>query len=114
MSTTYSLRQSLSDNISYDYLIIDESSQVDLATGALALSCAKRAIVVGDTKQLPNVVDFIMQIQTDLIFDNSKLYEPFRYSNHSLLSSIVELFPNIPNSKICNGSRVRKYQNYQN
>lgn len=96
MSTTYSLRQSLSDNISYDYLIIDESSQVDLATGALALSCAKRAIVVGDTKQLPNVVDFIMQIQTDLIFDNSKLYEPFRYSNHSLLSSIVELFPNIP------------------
>jgi len=41
MSTTYSLRRSLSDRVSYDYVIIDESSQVDLATGALALSCAK-------------------------------------------------------------------------
>ncbi|MGN0022320.1 MAG: AAA domain-containing protein [Sphingobacterium hotanense] len=39
MSTTYSLRQSLSDDISYDYVIIDESSQVDLATGALAVLC---------------------------------------------------------------------------
>lgn len=38
MSTTYSLRQSLSDTISYDYVIIDEASQVDIATGALALS----------------------------------------------------------------------------
>src|SRR5690606_30715665 len=54
MSTTYSLRQSLSDKILYDYVIIDEASQVDLATGALALSCAKRAIIVGDVKQLPN------------------------------------------------------------
>ena len=58
MSTTYSLRRSLAEEITYDFVIIDESSQVDLATGALALSCAKRAVIVGDLKQLPNVVDF--------------------------------------------------------
>lgn len=96
MSTTYSLRQSLSDKISYDYVIIDESSQVDLATGALALSCAKRAVIVGDIKQLPNVVDADMQEKTDLIFDSYKLQRPYRYSNHSLLSSIIESFPNVP------------------
>ena len=96
MSTTYSLRQSLSDKISYDYVIIDESSQVDLATGALALSCAKRAVIVGDIKQLPNVVDANMQEKTDLVFNSYKLQEPYRYSNQSLLSSILELFPNIP------------------
>jgi len=96
MSTTYSLRQSLSDDISYDYVIIDESSQVDLATGALALSCAKKAVIVGDVKQLPNVVDANMQGKTDLIFDSYKLKESYRFSGHSLLSSLLELFPNIP------------------
>jgi len=96
MSTTYSLRRSLSDDISYDYLIIDESSQVDLATGALALSCAKRAVIVGDLKQLPNVVDSIMKEQTDSVFEKSNLSEPYRYSNHSLLSSIIEVFPDVP------------------
>jgi hypothetical protein len=96
MSTTYSLRQSLSDKISYDYVIVDESSQVDLATGALALSCAKRAVIVGDIKQLPNVIDANMQEKTDLVFNSYKLQKPYRFSNHSLLSSILELFPNIP------------------
>ncbi|MBB3696563.1 AAA family ATPase [Flammeovirga yaeyamensis] len=96
MSTTYSLRQSLSDNLYYDYVIIDEASQVDLATGALALSCAKRAVIVGDVNQLPNVVNSGTQIKTDRIFDAYKLKEPYRYSNHSLLSSILELLPTAP------------------
>jgi superfamily I DNA and/or RNA helicase len=96
MSTTYSLRQSLSDKLFYDYVIIDESSQVDLATGALALSCAKRAVIVGDCKQLPNVVDADMQIKTDMVFDAYKLKEPYRYSNHSLLSAIIGLMPDVP------------------
>ena len=96
MSTTYSLRQSLSGNIYYDYVIIDESSQVDLATGALALSCAKRAVIVGDLKQLPNVVDSTTQKKTDLIFDSCNLPQAYRYSNNSLLSSVIKLFPDIP------------------
>jgi superfamily I DNA and/or RNA helicase len=96
MSTTYSLRRSLSEDIFYDYVIIDESSQVDLATGALALSCAKRAVIVGDIKQLPNVVDSDMQEKTDIVFNSYNLQNAFRYSNHSLLSSLIELFPNIP------------------
>jgi superfamily I DNA and/or RNA helicase len=96
MSTTYSLRQSLSEKLSYDYVIIDESSQVDLATGALALSCAKQAIIVGDTKQLPNVVDTDMQIKTNQVFDAYNLKKAYHYANQSLLSSILMLFPNVP------------------
>lgn len=96
MSTTYSLRQSLSKNITYDYVIIDESSQVDLATGALALSCAKKVVVVGDTKQLPNVVDTDMKEKTDMVFNSYQLQEPYRYSNHSLLTSLLDLFPKLP------------------
>lgn len=96
MSTTYSLRRSLAEEISYDFVIIDESSQVDLATGALALSCAKRAVIVGDLKQLPNVVDNRMKEKTDAVFDRFSIPEPYRYSNHSLLASIIEIFPDIP------------------
>ncbi len=96
LSTTYSLRSSLSHKVMYDYVIIDESSQVDLATGALALSCAKKAVIVGDLKQLPNVVDSITARKTDEIFTEFKLPEVYRYKNHSLLLTILELFPNAP------------------
>lgn len=95
LSTTYSLRNTLSQGITYDYVIIDEASQVDLATGALALSCAKRAIIVGDTKQLPNVVAADVREKTDAIFDSYELKEAFRYSKHSLLTSVLELFPDV-------------------
>ena len=39
LSTTFSSRNSLNSDVVYDYLIMDEASQVDIATGALALSC---------------------------------------------------------------------------
>lgn len=80
----------------YDYVIVDEASQVDLATGVLALSCAKRAVVVGDLKQLPNVVNSKTAEQTDFIFGGYEIPEAYRYSSHSLLSSITEVFPDIP------------------
>ena len=96
LSTTYSLRSSLSSKTKYDYIIIDEASQVDIATGALALSCAERAVVVGDLKQLPNVVTEEAAAKTDAIFSKYNISETYRYANHSLLLSITELFPNIP------------------
>lgn len=96
MSTTYSLRKSLSENIVYDFVIIDEASQVDLATGALALSCAKNVVIVGDVKQLPNVVTSEEMQKTDLIFQSYSLPKAYHYSTHSLLSSVSLLFPEIP------------------
>jgi superfamily I DNA and/or RNA helicase len=57
LSTTHSLRKCASENYLFDYVIIDEASQVDIVTGALALSCAKNVVIVGDLKQLPNVVN---------------------------------------------------------
>lgn len=96
MSTTYSLKRCLDKEILYDYVIIDEASQVDLATGALALSCAKRAVIVGDIKQLPNVVTNDLKFKTDVIFRTYKLKEAYRYSSNSLLSALLELFPTMP------------------
>jgi superfamily I DNA and/or RNA helicase/very-short-patch-repair endonuclease len=95
LSTTYSLRSSLSYKVMYDYVIIDESSQVDIATGALALSCAKKAVIVGDLKQLPNVVNHETEKKTDKVFNEFNLPEVYRYKNHSLLLSISELFTGV-------------------
>lgn len=49
LSTTFSARTSLK-KVTYDYLIMDEASQVDIVTGALALSVARNAVIVGDQK----------------------------------------------------------------
>ncbi|MCL2123193.1 MAG: AAA domain-containing protein [Desulfovibrionaceae bacterium] len=96
LSTTHSLRSSLSNQVVYDYVIVDEASQVDIATGALALSCAKKAVIVGDLKQLPHVVDSAQRRITDGIFSDFQLPEAYRYSDHSLLLSLSELFPQAP------------------
>lgn len=95
LSTTYSLRSSLSGRFVYDYVIVDEASQVDIATGALAFSCAKKAVVVGDIKQLPNVVPQEQKEKTDLIFERYNLSAAYNYSNHSLLSAVTELFNDV-------------------
>jgi hypothetical protein len=41
-------------------------------------------------------VDRDIQEKTDMVFNAYKLPKPYRYSNHSLLSSILDLFPAIP------------------
>ena len=57
LSTTFSLRRCIPTDFMFDYVIIDESSQVDLLAGSIALACAKNAVIVGDEKQLPQIVD---------------------------------------------------------
>ena len=98
LSTTYSLRTCLSKDVMYDYVIVDEASQVDLCTGVLALSCAKKAVIVGDLKQLPNVVDSKDAKLTDEVFNNFDVPEVYRYKNHCLLSSMSELFKQAPHT----------------
>lgn len=96
LSTTYSLIASLGAEYQYDYVIIDEASQVDIATGALAFSCAKKAVIVGDLKQLPNVVDGETRRKVDAIFVEYALPDAYCYAVHSLLSSAAEVFPDAP------------------
>ena len=95
LSTTFSSRSSLGQDVMYDYLIMDEASQVDVATGALALSCAKNAIIVGDTKQLPNVVTDDMKRQSDAVFDTFRIQEGYRFTK-SFLQSVLDIIPKIP------------------
>lgn len=94
LSTTFSSRNSLNAEVVYDYLIMDEASQVDIATGALALSCAKNIVIVGDTKQLPNVVTDEIRNRAKVIFDSFHIEEGYQYTK-SFLQSVLDVMPNV-------------------
>lgn len=94
LSTTFSSRNSLNDSMVYDYLIMDEASQVDIATGALALSCARNVVIVGDTKQLPNVVTEDIKGRAQTIFDKYDLNEGYQYTK-SFLLSVLDVLPEV-------------------
>ena len=96
LSTTYSIKGTLSIEHVYDYLIVDEASQVDLTTGVLAFSCARNIVIVGDMKQLPNVLTEDDIRTSDDIWAKYSLDERYRFSTHSLLSSALETWQNAP------------------
>lgn len=98
LSTTFSSRSCIpyhKQKFLYDYVIIDEASQVDIVTGAMALSCARNVVIVGDSKQLPNVVPLDVEQSADIIFDQYSVFEAYRYKN-SFLDCVEMLFPNAP------------------
>lgn len=94
LSTTFSSRNSLNTDVVYDYLIMDEASQVDIATGALALSCARNVVIVGDTKQLPNVVTEDTKRKAKVIFDSFNIDNGYQFTK-SFLQSILDVIPNV-------------------
>ena len=96
LSTTFSATSNINQAYKFDYLIMDEASQVDIAAGALALSCANNAVIVGDLKQLPNVVDKRTEEIVSAIYAKYDLVEAYRYSSNSFLSSLCTLYPQLP------------------
>lgn len=98
LSTTYSLIKCVSSDFLFDYVIVDESSQVDLISSFPALSLAKNIIVVGDSKQLPNIIDNRdnkMQ-KWNSIFEKHDIDEKYNYTKNSLLSLTKNLNNSIP------------------
>lgn len=96
LSTTYSAKSCISKDMVFDYVIMDEASQVDIKTGALALSCAMNAVIVGDDKQLPNVVSQEEALALQAIQLTYKVDDRYNEVTHSFLQSCVEVFKDIP------------------
>lgn len=94
LSTTFSARTAIPDMV-YDYLIMDEASQVSIETGALALTCARNAVIVGDTLQLPNVVTDDDKLKLDTIFNEYKVPQGYNCTEYSFLQSVCTIIPNV-------------------
>ncbi|WP_300886798.1 AAA domain-containing protein [uncultured Alistipes sp.] len=95
-STTFSARNSLSPETTYDYVIMDEASQVSIETGALALSVARNAVIVGDTMQLPNVVTPEAGLKLDEIAAQFTIPESYDCARNSFLESVCRVIPDVP------------------
>ena len=96
LSTTYSAKSCISKDMVFDYVIMDEASQVDIKTGALALSCALNAVIVGDDKQLPNVVSHEEELALNAIQSTYKVNDAYNAASHSFLQSCIEVFKDAP------------------
>ena len=87
LSTCHSLGWSLPEGYLLDYLIIDEASQVDLLSAALALKHARNVIVVGDLRQIQHIAD-------KAACDSSPPAPSpaYDYQQHNILSSLIALY----------------------
>lgn len=96
LSTAFSARSSLSPETIYDYVIMDEASQVSVETGALALFVARNTIIVGDSMQLPNVVTSEARLKLDEIAGQFTLSESYDCARNSFLGSVCHTIPSVP------------------
>ena len=96
LSTSYALMPSADSGFTFDYLIIDEASQTDILSSVLAMSCAKNMIVVGDTKQLPQIpINYLENINEELK-ENYRITKGYDYFSNNILTSIIEIYKNVP------------------
>lgn len=98
LSTTYSAKSCISNDFVFDYIIMDEASQVDIKTGALALSCALNVVIVGDDMQLPNVVSAEEEKALNAIKERYNVDERYNAVTHSFLRSCAEVLKDAPST----------------
>lgn len=77
---------------------MDEASQVDLITGVLALSAAKNVVIVGDLKQLPNVITTENKKSIEEISKKYRIENQYDYLQHSFLSSVSQAVTDAPST----------------
>lgn len=101
--TIHSLKKCFVDGAEskYDLLIMDEASQSNHIVGIVALSCAKRIVIVGDEEQLPPVLTEDAQEKAARFAASlgvsesaSPSFSPYSFSvrNASFLQSCYEIF----------------------
>ncbi len=96
LSTTFSARYCLFTDKPYDYIIMDEASQVSIETGALALTCAHNAVIVGDTLQLPNVVTDEDRQKLNVIMNQYHIAGGYDCAKNSFLKSVLDVVKDVP------------------
>lgn len=92
LSTTHSIQYCTQRHRLFDYVIVDEASQVGLTSAVLALASSENAIIVGDSKQLPHVVPSKLEGALDCIREKYKLPAYIDYRRYSLLESAKARF----------------------
>ncbi len=94
LSSTLSLHTSIPKGYLFDYLIIDEASQVDVIKSAVCFSCCRNAIVVGDSMQLSHIVDKQSGKAAEKVRDEHSIPPMYDYARKNILDSLKILYRN--------------------
>jgi len=96
LSTSHSLLNNAPKAFLFDYLIIDEASQGDLLSNILAMSSAKKLVIVGDSRQLQQIDEDRLFEQSRILADKYEIPPTYRYESNSVLKSMRESIENVP------------------
>lgn len=92
LSSTLSLHTSIPKGYLFDYLIIDESSQVDIIKSAVCFSCCRNVIVVGDSMQLTHIINQQTKGVAEQLLTTHQVPDAYDYVKHNILSSLKCLY----------------------
>ena len=92
LSTTHSLCASIGAGHLLDYIIIDESSQVDILTAAVCCACCRNIIIIGDSRQLPHIVEEQLRAKAEELRDKHRVPDAYDYVRQNILSSFKRVF----------------------
>lgn len=94
LSSTLSLHTSIPKGYLFDYLIIDESSQVDIIKSAVCFACCRNVVVVGDSMQLTHIVDKQSQEAAEQFHAKYHISPAYDYVKQNILNSLKILYEN--------------------
>ena len=77
-----------------DYLIIDESSQVDVLTASLAFSACRNIVIVGDEQQLPHIVTDSIKKKANELSAHYRIAPEYDYVRNNIIASLRNLYGN--------------------
>lgn len=92
LSSTLSLHTSIPKRYLFDFLIIDESSQVDIIKSALCFSCCRNVVVVGDSMQLTHIVDKHSKEIAEELQIKYNIPSAYNYVEQNILNSLKSLY----------------------
>ena len=92
LSTTHSLCASIGAGHLLDYVIIDESSQVDILTAAVCCACCRNIVIIGDSRQLPHIVEEQLRAKAGELRDKHRVPDAYDYVRQNILSSFKRVF----------------------
>ena len=73
---------------------------MDLITGVLAMSVAKNAVIVGDLKQLPNVITNQDVAKIERLSKKYNVEDCYNYLHNSFLSSVSKTIKGAPDTML--------------
>ncbi|MHC5375428.1 AAA domain-containing protein [Enterococcus sp. LJL120] len=89
LSTCDAITRNIQKGEKFDIVVIDEASMGGLVPSIFPLSVAKNIVIVGDNKQLPNIITDKEEKQKNIAPPKDRAYD---YFGHSILSSMEAVF----------------------